>query len=43
MISLPGLTIATGRYDVARSILQTFAKYGKWSTFFQLDYLLPCC
>ncbi|CAN8074592.1 unnamed protein product [Agarophyton chilense] len=27
MISLPGLTIATGRYDVARSILQTFSKY----------------
>lgn len=28
MISLPGLTIVTGRYDVARSILQTFSKYG---------------
>ncbi|CDF41427.1 Glycogen debranching enzyme, partial [Chondrus crispus] len=27
MISLPGLTIVTGRYDVARSILQTFSKY----------------
>lgn len=27
MISLPGLTLATGRSDVARSILQTFAKY----------------
>jgi predicted glycogen debranching enzyme len=27
MISLPGLTIATGRTDVARSILRTFAKY----------------
>jgi predicted glycogen debranching enzyme len=27
MISLPGLTIATGRFEVARSILRTFAKY----------------
>lgn len=27
MISLPGLTIATGRPEVARSILRTFAKY----------------
>ncbi|MBW4574398.1 MAG: amylo-alpha-1,6-glucosidase [Aphanothece sp. CMT-3BRIN-NPC111] len=27
MISLPGLTVATGRLDVARSILRTFAKY----------------
>ncbi|CBN57903.1 MULTISPECIES: amylo-alpha-1,6-glucosidase [Kamptonema] len=27
MISLPGLTICTGRYDVARSILRTFARY----------------
>jgi predicted glycogen debranching enzyme len=27
MISLPGLTIATGRSEVARSILRTFAKY----------------
>jgi glycogen debranching enzyme len=27
MISLPGLTIATGRSAIARSILQTFAKY----------------
>jgi predicted glycogen debranching enzyme len=27
MISLPGLTIATGRTEIARSILQTFAKY----------------
>ncbi|PSB56348.1 amylo-alpha-1,6-glucosidase [Chamaesiphon polymorphus] len=27
MISLPGLTIATGRADIARSILLTFAKY----------------
>jgi predicted glycogen debranching enzyme len=27
MISLPGLTIATGRPEIARSILQTFAKY----------------
>ncbi len=26
-ISLPGLTIATGRLEVARSILRTFAKY----------------
>ncbi|MBD2496294.1 amylo-alpha-1,6-glucosidase [Nostoc sp. FACHB-280] len=27
MISLPGLTIATGRQEVARAILRTFAKY----------------
>jgi predicted glycogen debranching enzyme len=27
MISLPGLTIATGRSEIARSILRTFAKY----------------
>ena len=27
MISLPGLTLTTGRYDVARVILRTFAKY----------------
>jgi predicted glycogen debranching enzyme len=27
MISLPGLTIATGRAEIARSILRTFAKY----------------
>lgn len=27
MISIPGLTISTGRPEVARSILQTFAKY----------------
>jgi predicted glycogen debranching enzyme len=27
MISLPGLTIATGRTEIARSILQTFAQY----------------
>ena len=27
MIALPGLTLATGRYDVARSILQEFARY----------------
>ena len=27
MISLPGLTLTTGRYEVARVILQTFAKY----------------
>jgi predicted glycogen debranching enzyme len=27
MISLPGLTLATGRSDVARSILRTFSKY----------------
>jgi len=26
MIALPGLTLPTGRYDVARSILRTFAK-----------------
>jgi predicted glycogen debranching enzyme len=26
MIALPGLTLATGKYDVARSILRTFAK-----------------
>ena len=27
MISLPGLTISTGRYDIAKIILRTFAKY----------------
>ena len=27
MISLPGLTISTGRYDIAKTILSTFAKY----------------
>jgi predicted glycogen debranching enzyme len=27
MIALPGLTIATGRYDIAKIILRTFAKY----------------
>jgi predicted glycogen debranching enzyme len=27
MIALPGLTLSTGKYDVARSILRTFAKY----------------
>uniref|UniRef100_B8HYG4 Glycogen debranching enzyme n=1 Tax=Cyanothece sp. (strain PCC 7425 / ATCC 29141) TaxID=395961 RepID=B8HYG4_CYAP4 len=27
MISLPGLTLATGRPEIARSILQTFAQY----------------
>ena len=27
MISLPGLTLTTGRYDIARIILRTFAKY----------------
>ncbi len=27
MIALPGLTVATGRYEIARSILQEFAKY----------------
>jgi predicted glycogen debranching enzyme len=27
MIALPGLTISTGRYDLARTILRTFAKY----------------
>jgi predicted glycogen debranching enzyme len=27
MISLPGLTIATGRSDVARSIIRTYARY----------------
>ncbi len=27
MISLPGLTICTGQFDVARSIMVTFAKY----------------
>ena len=27
MISLPGLTLVTGRHDEAREILQTFAKY----------------
>ena len=29
MISLQGLTICTKQFDVARSILQTFAKYVK--------------
>src|SRR5260370_38343179 len=27
MIALPGLTLVTGRYDVAKSILLEFAKY----------------
>lgn len=27
MISLPGLTLATGRYNLAKSILSTFSKY----------------
>jgi glycogen debranching enzyme len=27
MISLPGLTISTGRYDITKTILRTFAKY----------------
>ncbi len=27
MISLPGLTLTTGRHQIARSILQTFARY----------------
>ena len=27
MIALPGLTLATGRFDVARSILRTFARF----------------
>jgi predicted glycogen debranching enzyme len=27
MIALPGLTIATGRYEIAKTILRTFAKY----------------
>ena len=27
MIALPALTLSTGRYDVARSVLRTFAKY----------------
>ncbi len=27
MIALPGLTISTGRYDIAKTILLTFAKY----------------
>ncbi|MBS1253688.1 MAG: hypothetical protein MAG451_02741 [Anaerolineales bacterium] len=27
MISLPGLTLSTGRHDVARSILRTFARF----------------
>lgn len=27
MISLPGLTLATGRFDIARSILTTYANY----------------
>jgi predicted glycogen debranching enzyme len=28
MIALPGLTLPTGKYDVARSILRTFAQHG---------------
>ena len=27
MIALPGLALTTGRYDVARSILRTFARH----------------
>ena len=27
MISLPGLTLTTGRFDIARTILRTFARY----------------
>jgi len=27
MIALPGLTLATGRHDVARTVLRTFARY----------------
>ncbi|MEL6786407.1 MAG: amylo-alpha-1,6-glucosidase [Cyanobacteria bacterium J06607_15] len=27
MISLPGLTISTGRYEIAKTIIRTFAKY----------------
>ncbi len=27
MIALPGLTISTGRYEIAKTILRTFAKY----------------
>jgi predicted glycogen debranching enzyme len=27
MIALPGLTVATGRPDIARPILRTFARY----------------
>ena len=27
MISLSGLTLSTGRFDVARSVLETFGKY----------------
>lgn len=27
MIALPGLTISTGRYDIAKTILRTFAQY----------------
>jgi predicted glycogen debranching enzyme len=27
MVSLPGLTLATGRFDLARTILQTYARY----------------
>lgn len=30
MISLPGLTLCTGRLDIARSILLTFSKYVDW-------------
>lgn len=44
MISLPGLTIAMGRYDVARSIIQTFSKYGKlctWQSLRHSNAILP--
>ena len=27
MIALPGLTLATGKFDIARSILRTFAQH----------------
>lgn len=30
MIALPGLAIATGRYEIAKTILLTFAKYVDW-------------
>jgi predicted glycogen debranching enzyme len=30
MIALPGLAIATGRYDIAKTILRTFGKYVDW-------------
>jgi predicted glycogen debranching enzyme len=36
LISLPGLTLATGRYGVARSLLRTFAQYANQG-------LLPSC